>query len=282
MKKISTLLVLLLFVAFCSFAQDSSMLWKISGNGLKQDSYLFGTIHMLCPDDFVIKQKNLDAFNSSKKIIFEVDLSKPENAKSLQAFAVSDPNFIKAFSADEIKRMDSVLRAQQLSITLLDYASPVAVISLFSMKGFDCPDPTKMKSYEVELAALANSQGKTIGELETPDFQFNLLKDLITPKLFMESVFQLDKYPALTAKMVEAYKTENLEELTKLLEDSAWMTVEQKDKLLIDRNLNWSNLIPEIIKDQSSFIAIGAGHLAGNKGLISLLRDKGFTVEAVK
>lgn len=282
MKKISVLLALLLFVAFCSFAQDNSMLWKISGNGLKQDSYLFGTIHMLCPDDFVIKQKNLDAFNSSKKVIFEVDLSKPENAKSLQAFAVSDPNFIKAFSEEEIKKMDSVLIAQQLSIKLLDYVSPVAVISLFSMKGFNCPDPTKMKSYEVELSALASNQGKIIGELETPDFQFNLLKDLITPKLFMESVFQLDKYPALTAKMVEAYKTENLEELTKLLEDSAWMTAEQKDKLLIGRNLNWSKLIPEIIQDQSSFIAVGAGHLTGDKGLIALLRDKGFTVEAVK
>ena len=98
----------------------------------------------------------------------------------------------------------------------------------------------------------------------------------------MESVFQLDKYPALTAKMVETYKSENLEELTKLLEDSAWMTAEQKDKLLIGRNLNWSNLIPEVIKDQSCFIAVGAGHLAGDKGLISLLRDKGFTVEAVK
>ena len=282
MKKISSLLGLLLFVVFCSFAQGSSMLWKISGNGLKQDSYLFGTIHMLCPDDFVIKQKNLDAFNSCKKLIFEVDLSKPENAKSLQAFAVSDPNFIKAFSEEEIKKMDSVLIAQQLSIKLLDYVSPVAVISLFSMKGFNCPDPMKMKSYEVELAALASNQGKIIGELETPDFQFNLLKDLITPKLFMESVFQLDKYPALTAKMVETYKSENLEELTKLLEDSAWMTAEQKDKLLIGRNLNWSNLIPEVIKDQSCFIAVGAGHLAGDKGLISLLRDKGFTVEAVK
>ena len=282
MKKITALLALLLLIAFSSFAQDSSMLWKISGNGLKQDSYLFGTIHMLCPDDFVIKQKNLDAFNSSKKVIFEVDLSKPENAKSLQAFAVSDPNFIKAFSEDEINKMDSVLIAQQLSIKLLDYVSPVAVISLFSMKGFNCSDPTKMKSYEVELSALANSQGKTIGELETADFQFNLLKDLITPKLFMESVFQLDKYPALTAKMVEAYKTENLEELTKLLEDSTWMTAEQKEKLLIGRNLNWSNLIPEIIKEQPSFIAVGAGHLAGDRGLITLLRDKGFTVDAVQ
>ncbi len=258
------------------------MLWKISGNGLKQDSYLFGTIHMLCPDDFVIKQKNLDALNASKKVVFEVDLSKPENAKSLQAFMVSDPNFIKSFSEDDIKKMDSVLMAQQLSIKLLDYVSPVAVISLFSMKGFNCPDPLKMKSYEVELSALATSQGKAIGELETPDFQFNLLKDLITPKLFMESVFQLDEYPALTVKMVQAYKSENLEELTKLLQDPVWMTKEQKEKLLIGRNLNWSNLIPPMINEESCFIAVGAGHLAGDQGLITLLREKGFKMEAIK
>lgn len=282
MKKTLSLLVLLICIVLNSFAQDSSMLWKISGNGLKQDSYLFGTIHMLCPDDFVIKQKNLDALNASKKVVFEVDLSKPENAKSLQAFMVSDPNFIKSFSEDDIKKMDSVLMAQQLSIKLLDYVSPVAVISLFSMKGFNCPDPTKMKSYEVELSALATSQGKAIGELETPDFQFNLLKDLITPKLFMESVFQLDEYPALTVKMVQAYKSENLEELTELLQDPVWMTKEQKEKLLIGRNLNWSNLIPPMINEESCFIAVGAGHLAGDQGLITLLREKGFKMEAIK
>lgn len=282
MKKTLLLLALLICMTINSFAQESSMLWKISGNGLKQDSYLFGTIHMLCPDDFVIKQKNLDALNASKKVVFEVDLSKPENAKSLQAFTVSDPSFIKSFSEDDIKKMDSVLIAQQLSIKLLDYVSPVAVISLFSMKGFNCPDPTKMKSYEVELSALATSQGKVIGELETPDFQFNLLKDLITPKLFMESVFQLDEYPALTVKMVQAYKSENLEELTKLLQDPVWMTKEQKEKLLIGRNLNWSNLIPPMINEESCFIAVGAGHLAGDQGLITLLREKGFKVEAIK
>ncbi|MNI50917.1 TraB family protein [compost metagenome] len=150
------------------------------------------------------------------------------------------------------------------------------------MKGFNCPDPTKMKSYEVELSALATSQGKVIGELETPEFQFNLLKDLITPKLFMESVFQLDEYPALTVKMVQAYKSENLEELTKLLQDPAWMTAEQKEKLLIGRNLNWSNLIPPMINEESCFIAVGAGHLAGDQGLITLLRERGFKVEAIK
>jgi len=281
MKKHFILLLLFFFVTFGGFVQGNSMLWKISGNGLKQDSYLFGTIHMLCPDDFEIKQKCLDAINSSQKIVFEVDLSKPENLQVVQAFAAPDPDFVKQFEEADVKKMDSILVSQQLSIKLLDYMSPVTAMSLFAMKGFNCPDPTKMKSYEMELAALAKAQGKAVGELETPEFQFDLLKDLITPKLFMESVFQLDKYPALTAKMVAAYKNENLTELTKLIQDPIWMTAEQKEKLLAGRNVNWTTIIPDLIKEQSCFVAVGAGHLSGEKGLISLLRGKGYSLTAI-
>lgn len=281
MKKNFTILFIFLFVTLNSFAQENSLLWKISGKGLKQDSYLFGTIHMLCPDDFEIKQKNLTALELSQKIIFEVDLSKSENESIIQKFTAPDPNFIQAFSPDEIRRMDSVLVEHQFSIKLLDYVSPITMISLFSMKGFNCPDPTKIKSFEMELATLATAKGKNIGELETPDFQFSLLKNLITPKLFMESVFQLEKYPALTAKMVNAYKTENLAALTQLIQDPAWMSQEQQEKLLNERNRNWATIIPTIIKDQSTFIAVGAGHLLGNKGLIPLLRAKGYTVTPI-
>jgi uncharacterized protein YbaP (TraB family) len=236
---------------------------------------------MLCPDDFEIKQKCLDALNSSQKVVFEVDLSKPENMEVLQAFAVPDPSFIKNFTDSEVRKMDSVLLAQQLSIKLLDHVSPVTMASLFSMKGFNCPDPTKLKSYEIELSALASAQGKTIGELETADYQCGLLKDLITPKLFMDWVLQLDKYPALTARMVNAYKNENLKELTALIEDPTWMSVEQKEKLLTGRNVNWTTIIPNLIKDQGCFIAVGAGHLSGEKGLISLLRAKGYSLTAI-
>ncbi|WP_286857152.1 MULTISPECIES: TraB/GumN family protein [Sphingobacterium] len=281
MKKYFILLILFFFVTFGGFAQSNSMLWKISGNGLKHDSYLFGTIHMLCPDDFEIKQKCLDALNSSDKVVFEVDLTKSENLQIMQAFAAPQPDFIKKFTESDIKSMDSILVPQQLSIKLLDYVSPVTAMSLFAMKGFNCPDPTKIKSFEAELAEIARTKGKSIGELETPDFQFNLLKDLITPKLFMESVFQLDKYPELTAKMVAAYKNENLTELTELIQDPTWMTAEQKEKLLAGRNVNWTTIIPNLIKEQSCFVAVGAGHLSGEKGLISLLREKGYSVKAI-
>lgn len=281
MKKYFVLLLLFFFVTFGGFAQGNSMLWKISGNGLKHDSYLFGTIHMLCPDDFEIKQKCLDALNASQKVVFEVDLSKSENLQAIQAFAAPDPDFIKKFTESEVKSMDSILVAQQLSMKLLDYVSPVTMISLFSLKGFNCPDPTKLKSYETELATIAKEKAKPIGELETVDFQFNLMKELVTPKLFMESVFQLDKYPALTAKMVAAYKSENLTELTELIQDPAWMTAEQREKLLNDRNINWTTIIPNLIRDEACFIAVGAGHLSGDKGVIVLLKEKGYRVTAI-
>ena len=282
MKKQLILQLLFFFIVSSGFAQEKSMLWKINGNGLKQDSYLFGTVHMLCPDDFEIKHKCLDALDKSQKLVFEVDLSNPDNAQKLQAFSAPDTTFIKTFSDSEVQKMDSVLAAEDLSIKLLDYVSPVAVISLFTMKGFNCADPTKMKSYEMELSALATSKGKVIGELETIDQQFALLKDIITPQLFMESVYQLNKYPALTAKMVAAYKAENLGELNALIQDPTWMTEEQKEKLLNMRNENWVTIIPKMIKDQSCFIAVGAGHLAGDKGLITLLRKNGYTVTAVE
>jgi len=281
MKKNLILFFLFFFIISLSFAQSNFLLWKISGNGLKQDSYLFGTIHMLCPDDFEIKQKILTALAASQKVIFEVDLSKAENMSIIQKYTSPDPDFIKAYSKEEIRKMDSVLTAEQFSIKILDYVSPITAVSLFSMKSFNCPDPRQLKSFEAELLALAHTQGKTVGELETPEFQFSMLKDLITPKLFMESVFQLDKYPDLTAKMVNAYKNENLAELTKLIQDPTWMSKEQKEKLLNDRNKNWVNLIPALIKEESCFLAVGAGHLLGEQGLIPLLQSKGYTVTAV-
>jgi len=66
MKKQLILQLLFFFVVSSGVAQEKSMLWKIAGNGLKQESYLFGTVHMLCPDDFEIKQKCLDALDKSQ------------------------------------------------------------------------------------------------------------------------------------------------------------------------------------------------------------------------
>jgi uncharacterized protein YbaP (TraB family) len=53
------------------------------------------------------------------------------------------------------------------------------------------------------------------------------------------------------------------------------------DKFLNERNMNWLPIIISQISDKSSFIAVGALHLPGKKGIIELLREKGYTVKPI-
>lgn len=59
------------------FAQkplENSLLWRISGKGLKQPSYLYGTIHLICVQDFVLRGQTIEAMNKCQRIAFEIDL----------------------------------------------------------------------------------------------------------------------------------------------------------------------------------------------------------------
>jgi len=56
-------------------------------------------------------------------------------------------------------------------------------------------------------------------------------------------------------------------------------TAEELDRLVYGRNRNWVNKLQEIMPQQSLLVAVGAGHLLGEQGLITLLRNAGYTVE---
>ncbi|MDZ7777679.1 MAG: TraB/GumN family protein [Bacteroidales bacterium] len=66
-----------LMMLFPAKGQNSkeSLLWEISGNGLDKPSYLFGTIHLLCPEDLVLDDKITTALNNSEQLVLELDLS---------------------------------------------------------------------------------------------------------------------------------------------------------------------------------------------------------------
>ena len=79
-EMIKAQVLLLLLVVFCgstTYAQkqtSNSLLWEISGNGLQQPSFLFGTIHMICKEDFLLSETAKQKFNSSKQVYLELDM----------------------------------------------------------------------------------------------------------------------------------------------------------------------------------------------------------------
>ena len=281
MKKLfSTGLALLISVAL--FAQENSLLWKVSGNGLKKDSYLFGTLHMACESDFKMMDKVKKASAIVESIYFEVDVSDPENVNKIKELTKPNPDFFKDFDPNKKKELDSILTSQQIPPAIFDMVSPATVLSLLSMKSFACEDPTKIKSMEMELKALPELKGKPIGALETIEFQFDLLNNLFTPDDFYTYLTSKDDPKELTKKMVQAYFSENLKDLETFFTASAGMSKEKLELMLDKRNTAWIEKMPALMKEKSGLYAVGAGHLVGKKGIIQLLKDKGYKVTPVK
>lgn len=280
MKKLITLSFALFCCILFSFAQENSVLWKISGNNLKTDSYLMGTIHMMCPDDFVMHDKVKRVIGEVDQIYFEVNLFNPENTASMQQKMMTPvPDFLTSLQPNQIQLIDSALAANQMSIKMFDMLHPAMVMSLLSLKSFNCPNPLEVKSLENEINVLA--EGKKIGELETVDFQLEMMSQIATPEYFYNYLKLYDEAAQMTQRMVAAYNQQNLSILEDIFNDPKWMTPEAYELMLTKRNNNWIENIPAIISQNKTLFAVGAAHLIGEVGLIKLLRDKGYTVTPV-
>lgn len=277
--KISLLLASTL-IYLNGIAQENSLLWKISGKNLHQESYIVGTLHAMCPDDFVMSNKINQVVKNADQIIFEVDIFNDENRNILEKAASTPvPDFFKDFDPNKIRFMDSVLTANNFSIEMFDMISPFGISSLLALKSLNCPNSLETKSMETEIYALA--KGKEISSLETADFQVNLLNSISTPTYFYDYLSTYDTADQKTNAIIMAYKAEDLKTLNKLIIDAESLTDEQLDKMLTSRNLNWAQIIPEKINNKKSIIAVGAAHLLGDKGILKLLENQGYTLTPI-
>jgi uncharacterized protein YbaP (TraB family) len=78
--------------------------------------------------------------------------------------------------------------------------------------------------------------------------------------------------------MMKAYKSQDLEKLEALMMKTDMGVGNFTDVLLYNRNRNWVVKLKELMSQKSLLVAVGAGHLPGNKGVINLLRKAGYTV----
>ncbi|MFD1770833.1 TraB/GumN family protein [Sphingobacterium suaedae] len=281
MKQSLTTCILVLLFFFVGVAQENALLWKISGNGLTRDSYLFGTLHMACSADFSIPTKVEDALKKTDCIAYEVDVTKPENRQIVQEKLKPNANFFNGLAPYKKEAIDSALVAHGIPATIFDQISPAMVVSLISMKSFDCPSMQDIKMMELEISKMDAAKGKTVSELEDITFQLDLLDSLFSAEdLYAYFTSGLDM-KEITRKMVNAYFSENLMDLQDLLLNTAYLSEEKQRQLLTIRNQNWIAKMPNMMKEKPHFFAVGAGHLIGKSGLIQLLKNAGYTLTPV-
>ena len=256
---------------------EKSLLWEISGNGLSKSSYLYGTIHMICGNDYFLSDKTKKAFEATDNLVLEVNLADPKEISSAQQFIYGKEPLSKTLSPQQLNDLDVLLQKRTgMTVKQVDKFSIMAVMSLITMKSFGCAD---MKMYEMEFIEMAKSSSKSIAGFETLQAQNDFLSSAYTDAEVITMLQGSNDDDA--KKLVQNYIQENLPEIYKGLTASKAMNEKTRKVLLDVRNENWIVKMPNIMKEKSTFFAVGAGHLLGEQGVINLLRKKGYTVKPV-
>lgn len=286
-SKIILLLLLLYASASPVHAQEKTLLWRISGNGLSKDSYLFGTMHKICEEDYFWTDTMRKYFHRSDRVCFEIDLDNPflllSTLKSIQS--VDGRTLKDLFTPKDFARLSTYFkRANGYDIMLFNQVRPSVLMMLLETDYVNC---LAYKSYEEEIKKEARKFKKSIFGLETVEEQFAAVADA-TDKEVVSYVMNIvngqylrDKSHQLLYDHITAlYQKQDIQALYNLvsLEDST-VIFDKKEMILDFRNKSWIPKFKTYSKDKSVFYAVGAGHLAGEAGLISLLRQEGYQLD---
>jgi uncharacterized protein len=289
MRSLSLLLPILFAHQF--FATDlhaqptagNALLWEISGNGLSKPSYLYGTIHMICAKDFFLSEQLKQKFSSTSKLYLEIDMDDPSmNMKMLQLSMLKDKRLKDFFTENDYSKLNNFFKDSiGMPLTFLGTMKPFVLFSIITLKTLPCE---KQESYEMTFVKMAKDQGKEVLGLETVEDQikvFDEMPDTTQAQMLMSYVNNFDEQKKEFSKMIGFYKNQNLDSLYEQITSSPDIAGSE-DALLYNRNQNWIPIIEKATKEEPVFFAVGAGHLAGDKGVINLLRKKGYTLTPVK
>lgn len=293
MKKTIFSLLLLIVTAVSVNAQ---LLWKISGNGLEKPSYLFGT-HHIAPVSVIDSVPGMnDAIANVDKIYGEMIMSEATAPQSQQvmmgyAMAPQDSLLTTVLAPAQIDSLNTMLKrymGPMGSANQFAQLKPAMLSTLLALMQSQTifPNFNPQQQLDGEIQKRGAALGKEIGGFETIQDQCNALfgsSIIEQAENLMDMVRHDDQAAGMAKKLAQAYLSGDLNAMLALMEDPVnGASEEWTERMINRRNANWMRVMAGLLPTASVLIAVGAGHLPGDAGLISLLRKNGYSVDPVK
>jgi uncharacterized protein len=267
-------------------AQEKSFLWQLqSGKG---DIYILGSIHFLKRQNYPLNPTIEKAFDSAKKLVFELDLKSADSGTvqrlTLEKGLHRDGKTLQQNVSAETYSL-AAKRAQELGLDIhaLSPLKPwMVALTMASLQlqklGFD-PN----SGIDRYLAARATKAGKPIAGLETAAFQIGLMDQLSASdqeSMLRQSLKEMDLLDKGLDQIVRAWAAGDVPALEQLLLKSMREYPAVHQKIVVDRNRRWLPEIERLIQEgESALVVVGAAHLVGKEGVIELLKARGYTLE---
>lgn len=280
MKKLVYTFGLLVALVSNTHAQkENTLLWKVEAPDSKNTSYLVGTLHMICADDFIMPEKVAQVVNQVDQVYLEINLTDPAEMQAMQSMSTTSKKISDELSAAQLAQLnEKVAPIIQMPIENFDTYGLMTLYSYAILKTMDC---TEIKSFENELIQLTLQKQLPIKSFETVAQQMQVMKKSFSTQDYYQQLLQIEQYGRDFKLAVQAYKNENIAETVRLISQDAYMTAAAKEYMVKNRNIDWATQLQDILPKNNTLIAVGAAHLVGEHGLIQLLQKLGYKVTPV-
>ncbi len=278
MRYLITLLFSLYF--FTASAQEAnSLLWEISGNGLQQSSYLYGTMHVSRRIAFRLDDVFYDALDKSDVVALESDPGTwldNDALSSLMGYGQGSGFYSKGFYQHSFA-VNNPRKEEMASYLAFNDSRVNGILYRSNSSSEDFEEETYLdmfiyqagKKFEKKVIALEDLEESAalVGRAS-----MNPMKQ--KPDEWLQKKMQKQGFMVL---LQDAYRDRNLNMLDSI--DKGMYTEHYLKNMLFDRNKNMANKLDSVVRTAKTFTGIGAAHLPGEEGVIQMLRDKGYTVK---
>ena len=267
-------------------AQEKSFLWKVSND--QNSVYLLGSIHYLKKENFPLRKTILDALDSSKRLVLEIDLNNA-SAGSAQRLTFEKAPYrdgtTLAQNIDQETYRLAAQRAAQLGVDMrvLNPMKPWFVALTMMAIKFQQLGLDPNLGVDRYLAERAKDGGKPTIGLETLEFQLTLLDQLSKrdqDSMLRETVTELDLLDQNFNEIVQSWLKGDGASLEALLLASLREYPDLHQKIIVERNRRWLPQIEKMIaQGEGAMVVVGAAHLVGQDGVIEMLKTRGYKLE---
>ena len=261
-----------------SYIGKGPFLYKVTKEGLKP-SYVFGTIHIGVSSDelpTIVGTKLLE----SSVYVSEIRNSELSDPSKMVRYTLAQPgstfkDHVSSHIWQKYLRFVGEGKIPEKYVEgLSDFGAWIIAHSKINPSG---------ASIDTELGEIALKTKKKIIGLESIEQQMGFVEQMELLDSLKYLLTHPDQYQQHMNKMFDLYRRGDLQGIWSLITDQSnpdiAMTPKQKDILLTKRNLRWIQVLPALFKRDSTFVAVGLGHLVGEQGVLQLLESRGFQVQ---
>jgi len=267
-------------------AQEKSFLWKVSSD--TSGIYLLGSIHYLKKENFPLNKAILDALNSSKRLVLEIDLNSatPDVAQkvTLSKAVYRDGTTLEQNVSPETYRLARQAAAQfGIDIQVMKAMKPwfvalTMIVIKLQQLGLDAN-----LGVDKYLAERAKQSGKPTGGLETLESQLGLLDQLSKRDqelMLREIVGELELLDKNIDQIVQAWLKGDSASIESLLLAGMNEYPDLHQKMIVERNRRWLPQLEKMLAGGGGvMVVVGAAHLVGKDGVVEMLKARGYKVE---